>query len=168
MKKFLWIMTGAALTIAVLAGAGFVYARSTSSGSGVFLQRDTTFGPYGRGDGFSGEHPLHEFMAAAVAEEFDLTVEELEELHEQGIPLVNYALDELGLSMDEFHQKMTDARASAIQAALEEGVISEEEAEFFLERGMRGGRGQYRDCLDGSFDGYHHPGMHRGGRWGEQ
>jgi hypothetical protein len=93
-----------------------------------------------------GDHPLHDYIVAAYAEAFDMSVSDLESKLEAGETMMEIALAS-GLSQEEAWDVMRDARQSALEAAQADGI----ELPAF---GPRGGvTPQYGngDCLmDGS------------------
>jgi DUF971 family protein len=162
MKKA--IMFGAVVGIVILAlgVAGFAYARTLSPMRGAFQQDADEAYPYGRGMMDSGygrgmmgqgvyderEGLLHDYMSQAIADEFGLTVEELDALHDSGETLWDYA-QEQGISQDEFFSRMQAARSEALAQAVADEVITQEQADWMLNhmgQGMGGGwgmRGQF-------------------------
>lgn len=96
-----------------------------------------------------GQGLLKPYMEQAVAEAFGLSVEELENLHESGTTLWAYASAQ-GTTAEEFRAKMTAAREAAIQAALDDGAITAEQAEWMQSRPLGGprfgapGQGRFR------------------------
>jgi hypothetical protein len=94
---------------------------------------------------------LHEYVQPAIAEAFDLTVEELEALHEQGETLWQYAEGQ-GMTLEQFRSKHIEAYTNAVNAALEDGAITQEQADWMLENQGAFNRGGFK------------PG-HRGPRW---
>lgn len=141
MKKI--IISGVIVGMFVLAlgAAGLAYAQTQTPPSG-----DTPYG-YGMmgGRGFRGGFgggmmgpgggaygPLHEYMFQAMADAFGLTEDELEARHADGETMWDLA-EEQGLTAEEFQAKMTEARSEAIDQALADGVLSEEQAEWMLD-----------------------------------
>ncbi|MBT3669653.1 MAG: hypothetical protein HON98_00095 [Chloroflexi bacterium] len=95
-------------------------------------------GPPGQGDFEEG--PLHDYMSAAIADAFGITVEELEAAHEAGTPLHEL----VDMDIEEVQEIMQAAKDSAIEQALADGVITEEELGKFGNNGGfcgPGGRG---------------------------
>ena len=130
MKKLLLILTGVCITVIALAGVGFASAQGDTPPN---PQNPGGFGP--RGGRFDGmdDSPLHDVMSAAIADALGLSIEELEAMHENGESL--WALAEgQGLTMEELQLKMTEARENAFQQAVDEGLISQEQAEQMLNR----------------------------------
>ncbi|MFO7943692.1 MAG: hypothetical protein R6U51_05255 [Anaerolineales bacterium] len=121
--------------------------------------RDQSDGQRGGGDGF-----LKEYMPYALASEFGLTLEELDALHKEGITLWEYAQGE-GLSSEEFQNKMISARQTALQEAVADGVLSQEQADWMLDRMNNFGAGNRESnlgtCVNEKFEG-------RGSRQGTQ
>ena len=111
-------------------------------------------GGSGYGTMGGGQGLLHDYMIQGWAEAFDTSVEELEARVAEGDHMYVIA-EEKGLTTEEFQALMLDVRTNAIQAALDDGVLTQEQADWMLNRPMMsgaGGRGA-GGC----------PGM--GGRW---
>lgn len=98
----------------------------------------------GRGERREQMSELHDIMQAAVAAEFGLTVEELEAQHDAGKTMMDFAVEQ-GLTVEEFEGKMTTARTNALNQAVADGLITQEQADWMLEhmgpKGMMGGFG---------------------------
>lgn len=76
----------------------------------------------------------HEYLDVAIAEALDISVEELEELRaEEGFTWQAYA-DELGLSDEEFQALPVEVFTNAVDAALEDGAITQEQADWVMAR----------------------------------
>ncbi len=110
---------------------------------------------FGMMNGYQGvgpnvDSPLHEYMSAAIAEAFGMSVEELEAAHEAGTPL-NEILD---LSFEDFREVMDEARETAISEAIADGVISEDDLGQFNRDSHNGGFGN-------KSNGGYHGGMNR-------
>lgn len=143
MRKGL-IIGGIVVTILVALGiASFAYAQ-TQWISSFPMQYQQGYGPGmmgrqgGRGGMMGGWQsggygPLHEYMEQAVADEFGITVEEVENLHEQGKTMWDYA-QENGLTSEQFRAKMVAARTAALGAAVADGAITQEQADWMLQR----------------------------------
>jgi len=104
---------------------------------------------------------IHDYMEAAIAAEFGLTEEELEARHAAGETMMDLA-SEQGLTIEDFTARMTAARASALEQAVADGVITQEQADWMQQHmgsnGMMGGLGR-GGCNGGGMRG---PGMGRG------
>lgn len=95
--------------------------------------------------GYQGSHPtnsgayhaqgglLHDYMTDSLANAFGLTPEELQAKHESGENSWQIA-ESLGFSAEEFSTLMLDIRSDAINQALTDGVIAQEQAEWMLDR----------------------------------
>ena len=88
------------------------------------------------GDGSYG--PMHETMFSAIAEAFGLTPEELQAAHAEGKTLLDIA-QEQGKTVEEFQALMSEARASAFEKMVADGVLTQKQADWMLER-MQSGR----------------------------
>lgn len=86
---------------------------------------------------------LHNEMVTVLAKEFGLTVDELETLLDEGKTYTQIASDK-GMTVTEFRELMVKARAEAIDLAVKNGTLTQEQADWMKSRnGMsRGGRGQ--------------------------
>lgn len=136
MKKFIIGIT----LVGVIALAAF-------SAVGV-AQAETEEPPVTRGGGhgggprgpLAGDGVLHEYIIANLAAELGISVEELESRLAGGESFMEIALS-LGYDFETAREMMADARAAAIEQALADGVITEEEAEFYRSRGTGGSGG---------------------------
>lgn len=179
MKKLLLIGVGFALAIAVFGVGGFAYAqtqeppepqsvdgsefpfdrggRSRGSRSGI-----QGGGPDVASDGMMGldldegeTGPLHEYLWSAIAEAFELSDAQTEAFEIVRETMQGIRAD---LSQEEIRAVMQQAMTTAIENALADGAITEDQAEQWLERvdqmqglpGMPfGGRGRSRDFRQG-------------------
>ncbi len=76
----------------------------------------------------------HEYMDAAIADALDISVEELDELRAaDDFSWQTYAAEQ-GLSDEEISAMRTEIFTNAVSAALEDGSITQEQADWVLER----------------------------------
>lgn len=75
------------------------------------------------------------YMHTALAGILGVSVAELDALHDSD-DTIHTLLDASGQTFEEFGTLMSDARASAIAAALADGVISQEQADLMLDRSV--------------------------------
>lgn len=114
--------------------------------------------PFGDRGPRDGSGTLHNYMSEAMADALGMTVEELEASHEAGEYMYDIA-EAQGLSVDDLFALMQDARTAALAAALEDGVMTQDQFEFMQSRGGmgHGGYGGGRGACDGTgvrpFDG---------------
>ena len=97
---------------------------------------------HGRGP-LAGNGPLSEYtelMREAVASLLGMSPEEIAEARAEGRRLYELA-EEAGVEMAELRDVMKAARAEMIEAALDDGVLTEEQAQWLLRRGGPRGRG---------------------------
>ena len=185
MKKILIIGAVVIALVAALGAAGYAYAKTQfpflaqapyaasrmaqGGGPGGMMGGWRSGGDRGgRMGGWQedGEYgPMHEYMQAAIAETFDISTDELEALHDEGKTLWTYA-QEQGMTQEEFSAKMIEARGKALEAAVAAGVISQEQADWMLER--MGQMGQFGGGAGPCGGGGRFGGQGRGpggGRW---
>ena len=125
MKKSLIVVTIVSVAVLALATAGFAYAQSGGANPGGFGR-----GGHGMGD---GEGLLHEVMVDSMASALGLTPEELETRHEAGETAYDIAISQ-GLSADEASILIAEARSDALAQAVSEGLITQDQADWMLER----------------------------------
>lgn len=85
---------------------------------------------------------FHNYMVSAVAEAFGITVEEVENIHQEGLRMWDWAMGE-GYAWEEFQEIMLSAREAALQGAVEDGAITQAHADWMMDHmNARGGRNQ--------------------------
>ena len=152
MKKMILI---AVLIAVAFAAAGIVGV--------VFAQDDTP--PFtGHGPMLDGQGVLHTYMVAVFAEKLDLNVDDINARLAAGERMVDIALS-AGVAVEEFPAFMTEVRSAALDAAVADGVITQEQADWMKSRGSGHGGMGAGDC-DGTgpqgHGGFGHGGMMRG------
>lgn len=80
---------------------------------------------------------LQGYIEAAMADILGITVEELQAAKEAGTPLAEL-VEAAGLTMEEFRSALQDAAPGIVEQALADGVITEQQADFILEKLQRG------------------------------
>jgi len=152
MKK-VWIgIVLVGVLVAAFAATGLVLAQA---GAPQGTQGNSQFGmglhgmmANSQGLARTGEGPLHDYMVAAFADQLGLTVDEINQRLSDGEHMVDIALDQ-GLTLDEFRALMLDIRAQALEQAVADGVITQEQADWMSTRG--GMRGGMRGSFGGNF-----------------
>lgn len=150
MKKLIWITAGI-LAVAVLA---------LSLSSPVLAADPAQGGPWyggqgGRGRGFvdqdqdgicdtSGNAPremninldgaLEDYLHGSLAEALGIPAEDLTARRDSGETLAEIALD-LGLDLTEIRDMFSEARSEALDTAVEDGILTQEEADWLSSRG---------------------------------
>ena len=143
-KKLLLVLTGFILAVVVFGAAGFVYAQTQNPPDldDVCPFCGTGEGYAGRGQrgsgmlglSYDGEYgPLHEAMLTALAEALGLTPEELEAQRAVGESMWQIAADQ-GLTAEEFTTLMLEARTAALEQAVAEGLMTQEQVDWMLNR----------------------------------
>ena len=142
MKKYILIGLIAAVAVLVIAGvgiAGFAYAQSQENPTPT--PPSPGYGPGmmgGRGwfkGGMMGWRrtdtygPMHTYMLEAMANALGLPPDDLQERLQNGETMWQVG-ESLGLTLEEFRLAMTDARAEALKKAVEDGIITQEQADW--------------------------------------
>lgn len=167
MKKILIIGAVVMVTVVALGVVGFAYAQSQQPGSSAndVYGRGGKWGGHGSmmgGRGVAGENGLlHPYMINAIAEALDMTTEDLQARLDSGDTCWTIA-QEKGLTQEEFYTLMKDARTDALTQAVADEVITQDQADWMLERmnQMQGFGSGTGDCQGG--------GMRGRGRWNSQ
>jgi hypothetical protein len=81
-----------------------------------------------RGDGF-----IQEYLDIALAEVLNVSLDELQAMKEEGLNLKDYA-DENDLTFEELGELMKEVHSKAVQAAFDDGAITEDQYNTMLER----------------------------------
>jgi hypothetical protein len=167
MKKFTITIMVIAVVVLALGAAGVAYAQSTAqgtgtgSGSGRMGGRGSN-GGMGAGNMNAGDGILHDYMIAAYAEELNIPIADLEARLDQGETMAQIAIS-TGLTFDQFRTLMIETRLQAIDQAVADGTLTQQQADWMKQhgagqmaggqvgngRGMRGGgQGQFAnpDC----------------------
>ncbi len=166
MNKKVTVVAGLLVVVGALAFAGITYAQTpTPPGTPGFgmtpaparlleVQSGAGVGGYGRGLGLGagmaggmmnyyrdgGFGPMHDAMRDAIAEGLGLTREELDSRIASGETPYEIAQAQ-GLTQQEFAQLMVEARQTAIEQAVADGLLTQEQADWMLSHmGGRGGR----------------------------
>lgn len=155
MKKFL--IAGIVVAVLVVAAGIFLTVNI------VQAQTPTPEYPFGPGWGMRGERIaagggiMHDAMVASFAEKLGMTAEELQARLDDGDTMWQVA-EEKDMTLEEFRTAMTEARVKAIDQAVADGKLTEEQGEWMKNNGghMFGGRG---GC------GFGQGGMMGRGRW---
>ncbi len=151
LKKVLIGVVLAGVLVAAFAAVGAVYAQAgTPQGEFPFGMGRRGMMANSQGLAGTGEGLLHDYMVEAFAEKLNVSVEEINETLASGGRVIDIALEQ-GLTVDEFRALMLDARAQAVDQALADGVITQDQADWLKTRGagMAGGRAGMRGGMRG-------------------
>lgn len=152
MKKYLVVIAVIAVLVVALGTAGFVYAQSSTPLSGVWgMGGGRGFCGSGNGDVSGTAVPgqtgvIHDGVVSYFAEKLGIAVDEINSRLANGETMAQIALS-TGLSYEEFRTLMVDARTAAINQAVADGTLTQEQADWMLSRGGMMGRGM----TDGSY-----------------
>jgi len=144
MKK---VLIGTSLVLVVLvalAAAGLAFAQSQDPTPAPGFNRG--YGMMGgrgmMGDGTTG--PMHTYMIEALAPRLGLSVEDLQARIDAGETPYQIAQAQ-GMTDEQIVTLMSEAHTEALQAAVDAGVITQEQADWMSQRmgqmGQNGGRG---------------------------
>lgn len=147
MKNVVSFIAGALVASVLFVGVGFAYAQVTnppdlsSPDNGYYSSmngyRGFNHGRMMRGTQAQGfnqdEGPLHAYMIEALAKVFDIDADKLDALHDEGKTMWEFA-QELGYDQDKFQSLMIEARQLALENAVVEGIITQEQANWMIER----------------------------------
>ncbi len=100
---------------------------------GDFNRRDGGYRSMNSMQGPLDQEVIAPYMHTALAEILGVSVDDLDALHDSG-DTIQTLLDQHGLTLEEFGPLMAEARASAVAAALADGVITQEGADLMLGR----------------------------------
>ncbi len=162
MNKFVIGIVIVAVAVMILGTAGLAFAQSPNpeapipgSGYGMRGGRGMRGGMMGRGADFiSQSGPLHDAMIAAMAEKLGLSVESLNARLANGESMAQVA-ESQGFAIDQFRTLLAEARSSAIDQAVKDGTLTQEQADWMKQRGgwvlgtgrgMRGSGAGNIDC----------------------
>ena len=167
MNKLLLTLVVAVVLVAALGTAGIANAQTptqtpgTGNGAGLAAGRGPRDG-MGAGSVAAGEGILHDYMIAAFAEKLNIPAADLEARLDQGETMAQIAASK-NHTIEQFRTLMVEARSQAIDQAVEDGKLTQQQADWMKQRGagqmaggqmgngrgMRGtGQGQYAnpDC----------------------
>lgn len=137
MKKLLF--AGMLIVLLAVAVVGYAFAQApepvtpnTPYGGGYGRMGGGMMG--WRGQVQDGEYgPLHTYMFDAMAQAFGLTAEELQARHDAGETMWDIAQAQ-GLTEEQFAEAMLQARTAALEQAVADGAITQEQADWMLSR----------------------------------
>jgi hypothetical protein len=140
MKKIILIGTAiAVLAVIALGVAGFAYAQTQTPPwpdqyYGPSMMQNRGFGPGMMGRwGAGGYGLMHEYMEDAFAEALGITHEELEAKLDAGETMWSITRSQ-GLSDNEITKMMMDARTKALDKAIADGILTQEQADWMIQR----------------------------------
>ena len=179
MRKVILVGTIVGMLVIALSISGYVFAQDQNPPPPEYPNRPYSGGSRGRHSmmgvyqGFRDTDQsgyLHDYMSTLLANALGLTPDELQAKHDTGETAWSIA-ESLGYSSEEFYTLMVDIRTEAINQALADGVIPQEQAEWMLDRmnqmpmyGLDTGYGPCHRYSSPQGDAYPMPGW----RWNEQ
>jgi hypothetical protein len=180
MKKILVVTAILAVLVVALGVAGYAYAQTaTPAGTcPAFGLGGCTGQGIGRGSGMMGNRgqgmmgsngsygPMHEYMLQGFAEALGIRVTDLQDKLNNGETMWSIA-EAQGKSSEDFQALMVEIRSKAVEQAVADGKLTQEQADWMAQRWQQMQANGYGPgtCpgMAGQFQG---PG--RGGRWNAQ
>lgn len=167
MKKLGFAFAIVATLVVALLSTGNVYAQGTTppapqtpgngygrgSGGGVMNNGGVMSGRgIMSGNGAVGEGILHDGMIAVYAETLGISVDDLTARLNNGETISQIAVEK-GLTAEQFSALMADARSQAVDQAVKDGTLTQEQADWMKTRGSAfgntGARGAGRGGMRG-------------------
>lgn len=145
MNKFVLTMVLLAVIALTLGSVGVSYAQAPTQAPATGTGRMGGGGARaGMGGGMmaAGEDILHDYMIAAFAQKLNIPVADLEASIANGEKVSQIAVAQ-GLTFEQFRTLMIEARAEAVEQALQDGKLTQEQADWMNQRGagqMAGGQ----------------------------
>ncbi len=167
MNKTLLIVVIVLLALGTL-GVGVAFAQGGTPPyqpyGGMMGGRGGYGGMMGGRDGYGGSSLLHDYVEQTLASKLGLTEAQVEAELAAGKPMFQIALDN-GIAQEDLAAFMTDIHKTAFEAAVTDGVITQAQADFMLQRMAQTGYSN-GDCPTGG-GGYGNGrgGGMMGGRW---
>jgi hypothetical protein len=144
MKKFIFTMIVFAAVAVAFAAVGVAYAKGpnqVSEAANGWMNGNGSRNGMGEGYAITGEGLLHDYMISAYAEALNVSATDLEARMDNGETMAQIALSE-GLTFDQFHTLMVDVRNQATGLAFNDGVLTQAQVDWMIQRGagqMAGG-----------------------------
>jgi hypothetical protein len=162
MNKIWKVVSLIGLLVITLGTISLAYAQTESpqpySNPGYSLGMMGGRGSYGGGMVYGEVGPYHDIMMESFAEALGLTVSQMEARLESGETMLQIFEAE-GFTWDEFFAIMKDARSVKLEQAVEDGTLTQEQADFMNSRGQARGYGRgYGGCVGNGYgdqDGFH-------------
>jgi hypothetical protein len=145
MKKFVVTLMVVAVVVFALSAVGVAYAQSPTQTPGTGTGR---MGGRGSQNGLGGASApvgdgiLHDYMISAYAEKLNIPIADLEARLDNGETMAQIAIS-TGLTLEQFRTLMVEVRTQAIEQALNDGVLTQAQADWMSQHGagqMAGGQ----------------------------
>lgn len=145
MKKTIFVMLALVLALGTL-GLGVAFAQTEEPPA----DETPTVPFFGRGGmhGMAGDGDLHTYKLAAFAEKIGLSVDEVTALVEAGTRPHQIALDN-GIAEADLPTFMQEVHQAALEAAVADGVLTQEQADLMSQRMQSRGMGDGTCDYDG-------------------
>jgi hypothetical protein len=144
MKKLVFTMIVFAAIAVTFGAVGVAYAKGPNQVTEVangWMGGNGSRNGVGVGCAITGEGRLHDYMISAYAKALTVSATDLEGRLDNGETMAQIALSE-GLTFDQFRTLMVDVRNQATGLAVNDGVLTQAQADWMIQRGagqMAGG-----------------------------
>ena len=160
MKK--WILAITIVSVLSLVGLGVAMAQDRTPESPDFPGCPNC--PF-EASGDDVRQVLHSYMVSAMANALGISIEDFESYRESGLTIFEIA-EELNLDIDALSEAVSQVRQDAIDMAFADGVLTQDQYEFMIERadfGHHFGGGMGDGYRSGRGFGKQHSGYFGGG-----
>jgi hypothetical protein len=171
MKKTLLIVAIVILALGILgAGVAFAQGEQPPQPTQAYGYGFHMMGGPGMMGSRSGYGFMHEYVEQALAEKLGLTEAKVEDAFENGTTMYQLALDN-GIAEPDLPAFMNEVHQAAFDTAITDGIMTQEQSDWMLERMQGMYTGGFGDCpMNGEYpqDGTGFHGMMGGygdGRW---
>ena len=123
--------------VLTLGTVGFAYAQTPTQTPGAGTGTGMMGGRGPRGGmtaGVVGEGILHDYMVTGFAEKLNIPASDLEVRLDQGETMAQIAAAQ-GLTVEQFRALMVEVRGQAIDQALKDGKLTQQQADWMKQRG---------------------------------
>jgi hypothetical protein len=144
-NKLVILLVIAAVATLAFGTVGVAYAQSPTQAPGTgtgFMGGRGARGGLGSANTVAGDGILHDYLIAAYAAELNISVTDLEARLDSGETMAQIAIS-TGITLDQFRTLMIEVRTQAIEQALNDGVLTQAQADWMSQRGagqMAGGQ----------------------------
>jgi hypothetical protein len=145
MNKFGILLVIVAVAALALGTVGVAYAQSPTQTPGTgtgFMGGRASRNGLGGANTNAGDGILHDYMIAGYAAGLNIPVTDLEARLDSGETMAQIAIS-TGLTLEQFRTLMVEVRTQAIEQALNDGVLTQAQADWMSQRGagqMTGGQ----------------------------
>ena len=134
MKTKVFLMVIVAVVALAVGSVGVAYAQSPTQAQAGWMGGRGSQAGMGSGVNGAGSGILHDQLIAAYADALAIPVTDLEARLDNGETMSQIALS-TGLSFEQFRNLMLDVRTQALNQAVNDGVLTQAQADWMNQRG---------------------------------